>query len=227
MLPAALVPRGFTLVELLVVIAIIALLASVAFPAVSGMINRGKDAKCTSNLKQLAQGIRLYAADNNGRIPVNPGGEEGGGWAGNIFPYLYPDGKKGEWGNKNPALSRSKFPVFYCPSAPTNDTVLNAGTYNYAYNMFLVPQGKATVNRLLNDRSDVIMIADSHAGLNDAGRGAPFGLVQAKGHLDKGGSERHSGRRDCFVFVDGHAECIPWPRYSTNQAIWDPNAPRK
>jgi prepilin-type N-terminal cleavage/methylation domain-containing protein len=229
MAPVMPVPRGFTLVELLVVIAIIAVLASLAFSAAKGAIQAGRDAKCISNLRQLAAGVRLYAADNNGRLPFSPGqsNPEGSGWAGLIFPYIYPEGKKSEWGNKNPAFSRSKYSVFYCPSAPMNDTVLNAGTYTYAFNAFLQPTVQDAANYFLHNRSDVIMLADTWAGHSHNNSGAPFLFNTARGHTDKGGTERHSRKRDCFIFVDGRAEMMLWPNYSTNKSIWDPNAPKK
>jgi prepilin-type N-terminal cleavage/methylation domain-containing protein len=223
--------RAFTLVELLVVIAIIAVLVTLTVPAANRMIQRGHDAKCMSNLKQLAQGVRFYAADHSGRIPFSPGqnNPEGSGWAGLIFPYIYPKGDRSEWGRKNPALSRSKYSVYYCPSAPHDDTVLNAGTYNYAFNQLLAPLTADAANYLLHRRHDVIMIADTWKGHSHVGpgQGAPFALNTARGHTDKGGTERHSGKRDCFVFVDGHVEMMVWPNYSTNRAIWDPNAPKE
>ena len=46
-------PSGFTLIELLVVISIIAILASLAIPAVTGALARGQMAQTLSNFKQL------------------------------------------------------------------------------------------------------------------------------------------------------------------------------
>ncbi|HPP75426.1 MAG TPA: prepilin-type N-terminal cleavage/methylation domain-containing protein [Armatimonadota bacterium] len=60
---------GFTLIELLVVIAIIAILASILFPVYASAKERARQVKCLSNLRQLATAIRLYADDNDGRLP--------------------------------------------------------------------------------------------------------------------------------------------------------------
>lgn len=61
--------RGFTLIELLVVIAIIAILAAILFPVFASAKERGRQAMCLSNLKQLMMGIREYTDDNNGLMP--------------------------------------------------------------------------------------------------------------------------------------------------------------
>src|SRR5205823_5745197 len=62
-------PRAFTLVELLVVIGIIALLISILMPALSAAKERANRIKCGSNLRQIGQGLLLYANDNRGIYP--------------------------------------------------------------------------------------------------------------------------------------------------------------
>lgn len=60
---------GFTLIELLVVIAIIAILAGILFPVFASAKERGRQAKCLSNLKQLTGAFLMYVDDNDGRVP--------------------------------------------------------------------------------------------------------------------------------------------------------------
>jgi prepilin-type N-terminal cleavage/methylation domain-containing protein len=67
--------KAFTLTELLVVIAIIGILAALLLPVLSRAKADGRRTICLSNLKQIAQGVRMYADDYNNTlftIPSNP-----------------------------------------------------------------------------------------------------------------------------------------------------------
>lgn len=61
--------KGFTLIELLVVIAIIAILAAILFPVYANAKERGRQAGCINNLKQLTAAFLQYVQDNNGTVP--------------------------------------------------------------------------------------------------------------------------------------------------------------
>jgi prepilin-type N-terminal cleavage/methylation domain-containing protein len=60
---------GFTLIELLVVIAIIALLAAILFPVFARVREKGRQAVCLSNLKQLGMGVMMYIQDYDETFP--------------------------------------------------------------------------------------------------------------------------------------------------------------
>ncbi len=71
---------GFTLIELLVVIAIINILASQLLPALSTAREKGRQANCTSNLKQFSYAIEMYRQDYEYQFPY---------WLSNLQPtYL-------------------------------------------------------------------------------------------------------------------------------------------
>ena len=78
MKPDLLRRRGFTLIELLVVIGIIALLAALLLPALARAKEQARRAKCLSNLKQVALGIKLFGQENDGTYPWHMDPAEGG-----------------------------------------------------------------------------------------------------------------------------------------------------
>jgi prepilin-type N-terminal cleavage/methylation domain-containing protein len=83
--------RGFTLIELLVVIAIIAILAAILFPVFAQAKERGRQAKCCNNLKQLVMACLEYVDENFGAMPFGTSTSTDwthpNDWAGT--PYLY------------------------------------------------------------------------------------------------------------------------------------------
>lgn len=77
---------GFTLIELLVVIAIIAILAAILFPVFARARAKAMQNNCLSNVKQIALGFIMYAADNDDMIPHHT--VTGGQFPSRIYPYV-------------------------------------------------------------------------------------------------------------------------------------------
>ena len=61
---------GFTILELLVVIAIILLLAGLLLPAVNAAKEKGRQASCINNLRQLYLANSMYALDHGSYVPA-------------------------------------------------------------------------------------------------------------------------------------------------------------
>ena len=77
---------AFTLIELLVVVAIIAILAGLLLPALARARDKGRAAKCQSNLRQLAMAAMMYDEDHQ-VYPI--GWPPADGFNGPLFPIWY------------------------------------------------------------------------------------------------------------------------------------------
>jgi prepilin-type N-terminal cleavage/methylation domain-containing protein/prepilin-type processing-associated H-X9-DG protein len=62
--------KGFTLIELLVVIAIIAILAAILFPVFARAREKARQTTCTSNQRQIAASVQMYAQDHEEAMPL-------------------------------------------------------------------------------------------------------------------------------------------------------------
>jgi prepilin-type N-terminal cleavage/methylation domain-containing protein len=72
----------FTLIELLVVVAIIAVLVAILLPALSKARAIAKQVSCSSNLRQVGLGLRMYMDDWNEMFPLIGWGGPGWWWDG-------------------------------------------------------------------------------------------------------------------------------------------------
>jgi prepilin-type processing-associated H-X9-DG protein len=86
---------GFTLVELLVVIAVTATLVALLLPSWAMSKDRGRGARCLSNLKQLTTAWAAYTSDNQGKLV--PGGGEGESPSSPTDPRALPGGIYAQW----------------------------------------------------------------------------------------------------------------------------------
>lgn len=64
---------GFTLIELLIVIAIIGVLAALLVPTLANALEKSRESKTSSNLRQMGAALLLYATDNNQSFPLARG----------------------------------------------------------------------------------------------------------------------------------------------------------
>ncbi len=139
--------KAFTLIELLVVVAIIAVLVAILLPAVQKARESARTSYCTSNLRTLGFGYRLYEDDWNDYIPpaVSNVGGSGDGWMGRLFPYIGIRGVAilplNQWGGGFVIETAANYrklqgTVLDCPTVPGPSTNPNAASVDnfYRYN---------------------------------------------------------------------------------------------
>ena len=115
--------RAFTLVELLVVIAIIAVLAAILFPVLAMAREKGRQAVCVSNFKQINLGLLQYVQDyDESMVPANTNGYAISCMGCGRPDYIWPELVQPYFNN---------WQVFRCPSdVHATDAELGVGAYS-------------------------------------------------------------------------------------------------
>jgi prepilin-type N-terminal cleavage/methylation domain-containing protein/prepilin-type processing-associated H-X9-DG protein len=211
--------HAFTLIELLVVVAIIAVLAGLLLPALARARDKGRSAKCQSNLRQLGMAAMMYDEDHQ-VYPI--GWPPADGFNGPLFPIWYRQ-LQPYLGRKTNESGRG---VFICPSSlqktlPDQGTgpVREGGFWGflaYAQNCYINDGRRDLGSRHVKDVAGTVLYADTdgwdaclypdgdptanvcyrHSGGNERSSGTDRGIKGPKGQK----------RRANAVFVDTHVE---------------------
>jgi prepilin-type N-terminal cleavage/methylation domain-containing protein len=209
---------GFTLIELLVVIAIIALLAALGLPTVFKSIDKGKDTKCISNLRQIGAAIRLYANDNEGNIvPGFARGTDGaviaGVWQDKITPYIDP--------RPNAASIRGR-KDWQCPKAK-NYQINTGGATSYAINYRITYPGSSGDRRTrfvsLPEGRRFVLVADQPMIGQDYIAENNFGSVSTRGEYFRHNNKIHVLWTDLSVSPASYEELIT-NSTDLNKSLW-------
>lgn len=203
--------KGFTLIELLVVIAIIAILAAILFPVFASAKKVARTTKCASHMRQVGNGIMLYAADYGDTMPTDT-----------YFRTGIPDVME-FW--KVPdcwVVLVSKYvknhAVWQCPSAlpPGYGYKMERKSYGNGIPMSIsyIINGQILQKKIggqITRATKTVCLVDyaylSHASSIRPEPGSnylPFGGFWGLNHGD--GDEMGPGRKYNVVFCDGHVE---------------------
>jgi prepilin-type N-terminal cleavage/methylation domain-containing protein/prepilin-type processing-associated H-X9-DG protein len=207
--------RGFTLIELLVVIAIISILAAILYPVFSRVREKGRQAACISNARQLGLAIMMYAQDYDECYP--------GRWTGWVDPPATPERAYIGWRTLVQPYVRN-VDVFRCPSNPNHDIVAAVDVFDrylhppirtsYSCNGDprviggLAPMGPGIESLTLaqvDHPSQLILITENQ---NPRLEVCLLCGYDSQGHLAAPELfAGHSGLTD-YVFADGHAKAL-------------------
>jgi prepilin-type N-terminal cleavage/methylation domain-containing protein len=123
---------AFSLLELLVVIAIIGIVAALLFPLFARSKATARNAVCTSQLRQLGIATRLYAEENNSRLPIAERLPSHPMSAGRTLPRIFD--VLSTFVAKNTNTNSSSL-LFRCPS--DNDEFFEVEGSSYMWNVSL------------------------------------------------------------------------------------------
>lgn len=181
--------RAFTMIELLVTIALIAVLGGLAFAGAGSMLDRGNATKCLASMRQVGSAMHLFGSDNDLRLP---GTSHGISWTNSLAAYLGP-----------------KF-IGRCPSWPKHRARMT-----YGWNDSLA-DARGNGIRIASCRTPALTMVLAELATNQTsehfhfagGRGGASRVTPAR--FKAAVNVEAHGKGANYLFVDGHAENLPW-----------------
>jgi prepilin-type N-terminal cleavage/methylation domain-containing protein/prepilin-type processing-associated H-X9-DG protein len=209
--------QAFTLIELLIVLAVIAILVAIVLPVFAKVRDKGRQAACSSNLRQLSLAFLAYEEDYDQYFPgatySNSAPGTPGGWM--YQESLDPPVFRPDLGSLYPYVKNSL--IYVCPSdgagSVSGDSyALNGCSVAFPPVMDLLP-GKAIT--LFDNPSEWLLLAEeaSPIGTEESNPGVDS-TDDAYLYYDNTISTRHANGSN-VAFMDGH---VKWYQPSTIDA---------
>ena len=194
--------RAFTLIELLVVIVVIAILATIAFPVYTGVVERARVTQDMNNLRQVGLGIQTYLNDNDQVLPATTT------WPGTTAaPVLYPKYIATRKVFQSPFDKRTPSESDAAPPVPIS--------YSITAKMYAVAPGiNRNMTSVVSPASTIFMAPNYPSATGDPANVASWpGIATNAPNLPLGGGgetkgTHSSGTRINALFCDYHTESL-------------------
>lgn len=187
--------KAFSMTEMLVSVAIIGILAAVLNPSIKGAMERSRNTKCLSNLRQVGGAMIAYATENDQKYPPmynDTGNTSGLTWMWQLKSYLgMPENSMG-----TAPLPRSAG-VFNCPSMKPAATAQRIASYGINNYMSVASNKGWNYNRLAVPLTSTIIVTEINV---NGEMYSPY----SSGPVTK----RHPGPSANYLFGDAHVENI-------------------
>ena len=204
---------AFTLIELLVVITVIAILAGIALPVFSKVMERSRATNCASNLRQLGIGTAAYLNDNDEQIFKDPPAD-----AANPWPKVLQEKYVTNWKVfKSPFDKRAddkdaKAPVSYGINKNVLTQTSGAGKWDGNFSKIEAPSQLILMAPVMTSEASVPTFDVSNTGSINVSLPQPAG----GGKIKLG---THNGRSQINVlYADSHVASIKYLSNSTSDS---------
>jgi prepilin-type N-terminal cleavage/methylation domain-containing protein/prepilin-type processing-associated H-X9-DG protein len=208
---------AFTLLELLVVIAIIGILAAMLLPVLARAREKGGQAACISNLRQIGLAMQMYAEDNGGWLPTTThGGSTNVSWIHLLSAQLANVDR-----------------IRICPSDPKREERFAARASSYTLNEYTSVDLTDPFGRLLESyrRLDRIRFPSATITTFETSDAVGVNVMNDHTHSRKWANgwtaviadiqpKRH-GYSANYLFADSHVECLPAAKLQKRIAAGD------
>lgn len=220
---------AFTLVELLVVVAIIAIVISIALPALAGARASARGVACLSGLRSIGQAVTLYADANRDHYPISSHTSgsivSGSGWLLSLQPYgVTPTFRK---------CPLDPFRAERLTSYATNEHFepLTPGVDYHPVTRRPLPGGRprAYDRMVLVPRPAATIYVYEPAGAGSVDHLSTHQFASPADVETSIAVKRHLGAAN-YLYADGHAAAWAWPdfrsRFSPSTSPFDPAVAR-